>query len=148
MGMDSDWPCARGLWWGRRHPNATDCRDRNGHDLAAPVTNRRRDGYGDGLASNHPGDGTGPRRTRHHADGHATLGDHRARGRTGAADSDPCTGDGGTPVATATRAPAAAQTSAPQPAGIPGNIYNCPDFASQAAAQAYLRQYPSRCRVE
>jgi hypothetical protein len=43
-----------------------------------------------------------------------------------------------TPVPT----PGASQVP-PTGASIPGDIYNCADFASQAAAQAYLRQYPS-----
>jgi hypothetical protein len=48
-----------------------------------------------------------------------------------------------TPVdatAVPTAVPGATATPAP---GTPGDIFNCSDFPSQAAAQAYLRQYPS-----
>ncbi|MSQ23481.1 MAG: DUF1524 domain-containing protein [Chloroflexi bacterium] len=43
------------------------------------------------------------------------------------------------PAPTAAPAP----TSAPATSALPGDIYNCKDFASQAAAQAYLRADPS-----
>ncbi len=44
----------------------------------------------------------------------------------------------------ATTVPAAIAPVAAAPvSSIPGNIYNCSDFPSQAAAQAYLRMYPS-----
>jgi hypothetical protein len=48
-----------------------------------------------------------------------------------------------TPLPTPTKA--ASVVSAPASSGnsTPGDIYNCSDFPSQAAAQAYLRQYPS-----
>jgi hypothetical protein len=44
------------------------------------------------------------------------------------------------PIATK---PTAASVVAPAANTAPGDIYNCSDFPSQAAAQAYLRQYPS-----
>jgi hypothetical protein len=48
------------------------------------------------------------------------------------------------PVTVASPAPPAPPTVAPPVTGtIPGDIYNCSDFPSQASAQAYLRQYPS-----
>jgi len=46
-----------------------------------------------------------------------------------------------TPTTTATATLTAGQMTAT--ARIPGDRYNCADFASQAAAQAYLRMYPS-----
>jgi hypothetical protein len=39
--------------------------------------------------------------------------------------------------------PPRATGAPPAPGPIPGDIYNCSDFPSQQAAQAYLRQYPS-----
>lgn len=48
-----------------------------------------------------------------------------------------------TPVAaTAVPTSVAGATATPFP-GTPGDIFNCSDFPSQAAAQAYLRQFPS-----
>lgn len=51
---------------------------------------------------------------------------------------------GPAPTSTPRPAPTAAPAAAAPPSNsTPGDIYNCADFASQAAAQAYLRQYPS-----
>jgi hypothetical protein len=52
-----------------------------------------------------------------------------------------------TRTATATRTPVMGSTPSPTPPpavpAIPGDVYNCADFLSQGAAQAYLRRYPS-----
>lgn len=51
------------------------------------------------------------------------------------------------PEPTARTAATAVPTARPAATSVPsssvGDLYNCKDFASQAAAQAYLRQYPS-----
>lgn len=49
------------------------------------------------------------------------------------------------PASGATTVPTSATpaTQPPVAAAIPGDIYNCSDFKSQADAQAYLRMYPS-----
>jgi hypothetical protein len=75
------------------------------------------------------------------------IGQHYYRWRYGAASSPtlPLAPAVSTPPPPATAAPqpTSAATVAPPSSSIPGDIYNCSDFPSQAAAQAYLRQYPS-----
>jgi hypothetical protein len=78
------------------------------------------------------------------------IGQHYYQWRYGAASASPAA-----PAAPIAASPTTAPTAVPTPttapvqalpppsSAIPGDIYNCADFPSQAAAQAYLRQYPS-----
>jgi hypothetical protein len=49
----------------------------------------------------------------------------------------PIIGSGGTPTRTPTR------TATPTGNPATADLYNCPDFPSQAEAQAFLRRYPN-----
>jgi hypothetical protein len=78
------------------------------------------------------------------------IGQHYFQWRYGGASSAPAlpiAPDASTPTpppaATVAPQPTRVPTVAPPSSSIPGDIYNCSDFPSQAAAQAYLRQYPS-----